>query len=181
MALEQTGGYYNFSNIRYAAPPVGELRFRAPTPPAVNRSSVQDGLETRMCPQSYPPWMATIGWVPDYLQSGTIPNNTVTASVPSNNSSSAAPRDPSQSEDCLFLDVMVPQSVFESAGRGDGAPVLVWIYGTLPRLLDSNDCLTDLLLQVAAMLSVRRRAGTIHGASLAGVKQTHLKGSYSWR
>lgn len=99
-----------------------------------------------MCPQSYPPWMATIGWVSDYLQSGTIPNDTGATNVPSNSSSLAAPRDPSQSEDCLFLDVMVPQTVFESAGKGYGAPVLVWIYGKLPRSLDSRDPWTDAYL-----------------------------------
>ena len=32
-------------------------------------------------------------------------------------------------EDCLFLDVVVPQKIFEGAGKGKGAPVLVWIYG----------------------------------------------------
>lgn len=72
--------------------------------------------------------MATIGWVPEYLQSGTVPNATA-AAVPSTNGSSTPPRDPSQNEDCLFLDVMVPQGIFEKAGQGYGAPVLVWIYG----------------------------------------------------
>ncbi|PSN60795.1 acetylcholinesterase precursor [Corynespora cassiicola Philippines] len=126
--FNETGGYYNFSNIRFAAPPLGNLRFRVPVPPAVDRSVVQDGLESRMCPQNYPPWMATIGWVPGYLQSGAVPNTTVEAG-PSTNSSSVQPRDPSQNEDCLFLDVMAPQEIFEKAGRGYGAPVLVWIYG----------------------------------------------------
>lgn len=34
-----------------------------------------------------------------------------------------------QNEDCLFLDVMVPEAIFENAGQGPGSPVLVWIYG----------------------------------------------------
>ncbi|KAF5865783.1 hypothetical protein ETB97_002296 [Aspergillus alliaceus] len=42
-SLNQTTGLYNFSNIRYAAPPLGSLRFRAPLPPKVNRSEVQTG------------------------------------------------------------------------------------------------------------------------------------------
>ncbi|KAM5353345.1 hypothetical protein ACJZ2D_016752 [Fusarium nematophilum] len=126
--FNETGGYYNFSNIRYAAPPLGHLRFRAPAPPAIDRSVIQDGLESRMCPQNYPPWMATIGWVPEYLQSGALPNTTAEAG-PSTNTSSASPRDPSQNEDCLFLDVMVSQETFKKAGQGYGAPVLVWIYG----------------------------------------------------
>lgn len=39
------------------------------------------------------------------------------------------PQDPRTSEDCLFLDVFAPKNVFEDAGSGYGAPVLVWIYG----------------------------------------------------
>ncbi|EQB56328.1 hypothetical protein CGLO_03680 [Colletotrichum gloeosporioides Cg-14] len=120
-------GYYNFSNIRYAAPPVGDLRFRAPQPPAIDRSVVQDGSFSRMCPQNYPPWMATIDWVAEYAKSGVIANATA---APSSLTNTTAPaRDPSLSEDCLFLDVMAPKAVFDNAGRGYGAPVLVWIYG----------------------------------------------------
>ena len=29
----------------------------------------------------------------------------------------------------MFLDVYVPQEVFQKAGQGCGAPVMVWIYG----------------------------------------------------
>ncbi|GAB1191528.1 hypothetical protein APSETT444_000707 [Aspergillus pseudonomiae] len=42
-SLNETTGLYNFSNIRYAAPPLGNLRFRAPLPPKVNRAEVQTG------------------------------------------------------------------------------------------------------------------------------------------
>jgi hypothetical protein len=42
-----TGNFYNFSNIRYAAPPVGKLRFAAPQAPAENRSSVNTGSTSR--------------------------------------------------------------------------------------------------------------------------------------
>ena len=35
---------------------------------------------------------------------------------------------PLTSEDCLFLDVIVPESVYDSCSD-TGAPVLVWIYG----------------------------------------------------
>lgn len=49
---------------------------------------------------------------------------------PGSNSSSPLPKpDPRESEDCLFLDVFVPEKILESAGKGHGAPVLVWIYG----------------------------------------------------
>ena len=60
-----TGAFYNFSNIRYAAPPVGDLRFRAPQPPAVNRSVVQTGEPDRICPQAGPAWFEiTTEYVP---------------------------------------------------------------------------------------------------------------------
>lgn len=128
MSSQEADRYYNFSNIRYAAPAVGDLRFRAPEPPVADRSVIQDGSESRMCPQNYPPWMASIGWLPDYIQNGIVPNITAAAGS-SGNTPSTPPRDPMQNEDCLFLDVMVPESIFERASQGPGAPVLVWIYG----------------------------------------------------
>ena len=45
----------------------------------------------------------------------------------------APAQDPRTTEDCLFLDLLVPQTVLQKAGskpKSDcGAPVLVWIYG----------------------------------------------------
>lgn len=41
----------------------------------------------------------------------------------------AAANAPGVTEDCLFLDVMVPTKIYNSRGKGYGAPVLVWIYG----------------------------------------------------
>ena len=38
-------------------------------------------------------------------------------------------RSPRTSEDCLFLDVVVPQKIFENKDEACNAPVLVWIYG----------------------------------------------------
>ncbi|KAF4539595.1 Carboxylesterase [Lasiodiplodia theobromae] len=38
------GNYYNFSNIPYAEPPLGDLRFRSPQLPSVNRSVLNDGV-----------------------------------------------------------------------------------------------------------------------------------------
>lgn len=128
MSVQEAERFYNFSNIRYAAPPVGDLRFRAPEPPIVDRSVIQDGSESRICPQIYPSWMESIGWIPEYIQSGIVPNAT-TGTAPSANGSSMPPRDPMQNEDCLFLDVMVPETIFERAGQDARAPVLVWIYG----------------------------------------------------
>lgn len=48
---------------------------------------------------------------------------------PANSSSPVAARSALENEDCLFLDVVVPQDVLSQTGQGYGAPVLVWIYG----------------------------------------------------
>jgi len=37
--------------------------------------------------------------------------------------------DQRESEDCLFLDIVVPESILANADQGFGSPVLVWIYG----------------------------------------------------
>ncbi|KAH8727105.1 acetylcholinesterase precursor [Phaeosphaeriaceae sp. PMI808] len=128
--FNSTGNFYNFSNIRYAAPPVGNLRFAAPQAPAKNRASVNTGETSRICPQASPAWNQAAS---QYLVSvllGASANNTQPYIAPGANASSAIPaRDPRESEDCLFLDVFVPEDVFSTAGQGYGAPVLVWLYG----------------------------------------------------
>lgn len=57
-AINITGQYYNFSNIRYAAAPVGSLRWRAPQAPPRNHlsKSVNDGSLGHICPQAPPKW-----------------------------------------------------------------------------------------------------------------------------
>ncbi|KAF2815071.1 carboxylesterase family protein-like protein [Mytilinidion resinicola] len=124
-SFNATGGFYNFSNIRYAAPPLGNLRFTVPKPPAVDRSKVQTGSVGRVCPQASPAWevVAAVA-VPEYLEG--IPFNT---SQTFNTSGSAPTIDPRTTEDCLFLDVVAPKHVFEGAGKRAHAAVLVWIFG----------------------------------------------------
>lgn len=124
--FNKTGGYYSFNNIRYAAPPTGQNRFRAPQPPTMNRSTVQTGEQRRMCAQASPAWTnIPMEYIPKYL------NGQKTFNTSSFNLTSGGlpPADPNTTEDCLFLDVAVPQKIFEKAGKGWGAPVLVWIYG----------------------------------------------------
>ncbi|KAF2033354.1 alpha/beta-hydrolase [Setomelanomma holmii] len=129
---QSTGNFYNFSNIRYAAPPVGNLRFAAPQAPAQNRSSVNTGStsRSRICPQAGPAWLQSATQFLTSLTLGIPYNNTQIFTPPGANSSSIVPaQDPRESEDCLFLDVFVPEDVLSKAGQGYGAPVLVWIYG----------------------------------------------------
>ncbi|KAI1122656.1 carboxylesterase family protein [Nemania abortiva] len=67
-----------FRGIRYAAPPVGELRWQMPQPPAVNRTVV----------------LSAENYAPQCPQSPNSPN--------------APPASPSGDEDCLFLNVVAP-------------------------------------------------------------------------
>lgn len=125
-SFNQTGGFYNFSNIRYAAPPLGNLRFAAPQSPAVNRTHIQTGAVGRICPQISPGWESiATEYLTDLLYGATFN----ASQTPRINASNIPPIDPRTTEDCLFLDVYVPQQILESAGMGYGAPVLVWIFG----------------------------------------------------
>ncbi|KAH7417834.1 carboxylesterase family protein-like protein [Cadophora sp. MPI-SDFR-AT-0126] len=128
--FNSTGNFYNFSNVRYAAPPVGDLRFAPPQAPGENRSSVNTGSTSRICPQATPGWLGAALPFLDSLLLGLPFNSTQSYTPPGANSSSPVPApDPRESEDCLFLDVFVPKGVLTNAGQGFGAPVLVWIYG----------------------------------------------------
>ncbi|KAF2849261.1 carboxylesterase family protein-like protein [Plenodomus tracheiphilus IPT5] len=128
-SFNSTGNFYNFSNIRYASAPIGNLRFAPPHAPVENRSAVNNGDVSRICPQASPAWgQAATQFLGSILLGLPAPNTTYV--VPGANSSSPIPaRDPRESEDCLFLDVFVPEDVLTKAGKGYGAPVLVWIYG----------------------------------------------------
>ncbi|KAF7191691.1 Carboxylesterase patB [Pseudocercospora fuligena] len=129
--FNDTGKYYNFSNIRYAQAPTGDLRFRAPQPPLKDRSVVRTGEIGRICPQANPAWLLIAEeFIPEYLQGKTefSPSDFNTSS---SGSGGLPAQDPRTTEDCLFLDVQVPKSIFDKRNgkKNKGAPVLVWIYG----------------------------------------------------
>lgn len=131
--MQSTGGFYNFSNIRYAQPPVGDLRFRAPVPPQSRNTTVDNGSVGRICPQANPAWeLVAAVFDPDYLE-GKPFNLSATMAGLASESGSLPSLDPRTTEDCLFLDVVVPHSILKLASNSVnftyGAPVLVWIYG----------------------------------------------------
>ncbi|KAJ7149815.1 Alpha/Beta hydrolase protein [Mycena crocata] len=98
-----SGSITNFLGIRYAAAPLGDLRFRAPRPPA-NVSGVQ--------------------------QATTQPNQCFQASdgvAATNPLRGRAAEAVASSEDCLFLNVHHPS---DAAGKPiPNLPVIVWIHG----------------------------------------------------
>lgn len=130
ISFNETTGLYLFQNIRYARPPTGELRFRAPVAPEKNRRAVQNGAEPRTCPQGIPQWQGKAGapigkyskpgvpfdiddWVED-IRNAAAPDLSKLGPV---------------TEDCLFLDLHVPKKVLQKASRHlfEGVPVLVWV------------------------------------------------------
>lgn len=125
-ALKETGNYYNFSNIRYAAPPLGDRRWRVPVAPKRNRRRVQTGEKAVTCPTGPVPWSETANeFVPAYLEGR--PFNPTPKPPPTDEELTR--QLPSSTEDCLFLDVFSPRDIFHRAGRRRGAPVIVWLHG----------------------------------------------------
>ena len=84
-----------------------------------------------MCYQATPNWFELIPDVTPQLLSGVVNSTYVNASKHATPLPAAeVPRPgPTESEDCLFLDVQVPEKTFANKGRGDGAPVIVWVHG----------------------------------------------------
>jgi carboxylesterase type B len=134
---------YNFSNIRYAQAPVGQLRWSPPVPPVGRNPAVQDGSVGTICPQAPTNWGAISSmWLPYYLAGRASEFNYTKAqseltAVLAENPDLTFAADPRETEDCLFLDVFVPKEIFdsgesaESSEKGRGAPVLVWQVHTL--------------------------------------------------
>ncbi|KAL8713078.1 MAG: hypothetical protein Q9225_006847, partial [Loekoesia sp. 1 TL-2023] len=121
------------SSIRFQQPPVGDLRFRAPLPPRTVNRSVDQGLVGRICPQAVPAWeLIAAQFLPAYLTGKPFNASTAEAAIAAA-AESPPSIDPRTTEDCLFLDVVVPEQIFNKADNSSsskkGAPVLVWIYG----------------------------------------------------
>ena len=128
--MQHTSGIYNFSNIRYAQPPTGELRFQAPQSPKTDRT-ILTGEDGHICYQATPNWFASGPGVIPQLLGGKINSTYVNApehATPLSPAHVPLPI-PHESEDCLFLDVRVPEKTFFDRNNSDGAAVIVWIYG----------------------------------------------------
>lgn len=108
---------YVFKNIRFAAPPVGNLRWAKPAPPNPE-SSIQDGSYGPICVQApiQGPQLTGPGASSPIGQA----LNQFLAGIP-------IPSFKAASEDCLFLDVYVPAKAVENPGLR--LPVISWFYG----------------------------------------------------
>jgi cholinesterase len=106
--------------VRYAAPPVGNLRFSPPTAPEKGQYPVfNDGSKAVSCIQAVPYWTVyTTAWVTNGTAAFNISEGYQPPDV-----TFMPPQDPQMSEDCLFLDVMVPKKIFDNANKRSGAPV----------------------------------------------------------
>ncbi|KIV88036.1 hypothetical protein PV10_09210 [Exophiala mesophila] len=128
--LSETGNYYNFSNIRYGDVIDASTRFQPPRPPQTQNRTLNTGQIATRCPQTHPFWL--------------VDGSAIAEGIPADqlepvqfNISQIPPKNPEETEDCLFLDVMVPTKTFPSPGphkqrpnhTETGAPVLVWIDG----------------------------------------------------
>jgi len=128
--MQYTSGTYHFSNIRYAQPPTGELRFQAPRSPETDRTT-QTGEDGHVCYQAVPNWFESVPGVTPQLLGGNVNSTYVNASehaTPLSRAQVPLPI-PHESEDCLFLDVHVPEKTLFNRNNSDGATVFVWIHG----------------------------------------------------
>ncbi|KAG2147943.1 Alpha/Beta hydrolase protein [Suillus clintonianus] len=105
-SVDTVANITSFLGIRYAAPPVGDLRWAAPQPPPTVSGVQQANTQPNEC------YQALVG------NSSTNPFE----------STSMRKRAVSQSEDCLFLNVYTPGSEVVATSSG-GLPVVVWIHG----------------------------------------------------
>ncbi|KAE8151363.1 carboxyl ester lipase [Aspergillus avenaceus] len=104
-------GLYN--NIRFAQPPTGALRFRKPRTPPPSQKGIQDGRDRLFSTDC-------VNAAPDMVP------------FPGLNGSAFG------QEDCLFLNVWVPEGV----RPGDNIPVIHWLHGSA-YAFGSKDLLTD--------------------------------------
>ncbi|PVH86075.1 alpha/beta-hydrolase [Cadophora sp. DSE1049] len=121
-------GIYNFTNIRYGQPPIGDLRFKAPVAPKKKSQEVDNGGSYPIvCYQASSEWTITAFRVA--LGANASQLSYTVPTLESINVTSIPKPQPGESEDCLFLDVFVPEKIFDARQMSGGAPVVVWIHG----------------------------------------------------
>ncbi|KAL2050067.1 hypothetical protein ABVK25_009677 [Lepraria finkii] len=117
ITIQTAMNIYTFKNIRFGAPPVGELRWAKPAPPAID-TDIQDGSYGPICIQApiKGPQLTGPGASSPVGQA----TNQFLAGIP-------IPSFTNMSEDCLFLDIYVPAAAVENPSLK--LPVISWFYG----------------------------------------------------
>ncbi|KAL8646019.1 MAG: hypothetical protein Q9226_007047, partial [Calogaya cf. arnoldii] len=111
------GDIYVFKNIRFAAPPVGDLRWAKPAPPTPE-PGIQDGSYGPICVQAPLKGPQLTGPGADSPIGEAL--NQFLAGIP-------VPSLLKASEDCLFLDIYVPKKAIDNPSLK--LPVISWFYG----------------------------------------------------
>jgi hypothetical protein len=140
----QSGVSYHFRNIRYAMPPVDDLRFKAPVPATGSSNHTESGLTQRICPQAEYAWKRVQQDLFEFVHLDGYHEREFNWDQAENWYSNQAPYHQyspheSETEDCLFLDIHVPCVVFqpsdERCSRNQynrpeleraAVPVLIW-------------------------------------------------------
>jgi carboxylesterase type B len=125
---------YKFKNIRFAAPPVGDLRWAKPAPPPT-QSGIVDGSVGNKCPQAAIKGLNLVG---------TGDNSPIASVIDNFIDTVIQPLFSGGTEDCLFLDVFVPGSAVRSPSTSS-LPVIHWFYGG-GYVFGSKDMLEDATL-----------------------------------
>ncbi|KAF9234829.1 Alpha/Beta hydrolase protein [Melanogaster broomeanus] len=113
----------SFLGIPFAQPPVGDLRFRQPLPPSGFMGIQQATKFGNACPQQ-------ISLAPN----STFPNSSMLAGAPQAIGQLMPTSNTTQSEDCLYLNVVRPANIATNANL----PVVVWIYGGAFQMGDAS-------------------------------------------
>ncbi|KAL2036774.1 hypothetical protein N7G274_010498 [Stereocaulon virgatum] len=110
------GGIYTFKNVRFAAPPIGKIRWARPAPP-LTETNTQDGSYGLICIQApiKGPQLTGSGASSAVGRAA----NQFLAGIP-------VPSFANMSEDCLFLDVYVSAAAVRNPSLK--LPVISWFY-----------------------------------------------------
>lgn len=138
-ALKDTLSIFTFSNIRYGQAPIGDLRWSPPLAPHPE-PKLQRGEAERTCFQAQPDWQRILypwlmAWESDDLTDfyKKFPGPPALPPIPANLSQLFPPLLPSETEDCLFLDVHIPKEIFDRRGNknsnGNGSAIILWVHG----------------------------------------------------
>ncbi|KAI9742049.1 MAG: hypothetical protein M1834_000439 [Cirrosporium novae-zelandiae] len=117
-SYNSNGKLYTFKNIRFGAAPVGDLRWAKPATPEYN-DTIQDGSYGPACLQSQPNGLNLLGSLNESPIGGVL--NEFLGGIPLPTSLHPT------SEDCLFLDIVVPAKALSNSSSN--LPVIVWFYG----------------------------------------------------